>query len=234
MIQQAAELTGDERLKSLFAAYNHRNLEDRSNKVWRVWRPLFYPGTRVPVRFEDITYLPYYDWYFIYASLCDKELGNVPEIAAQNNPEFCDKHLMSSECVTRQLMGIRLLQRSDCGDAKQLGDTVRQLQERIRRQLVLDPRVIDVYMQRVLMLVESGAKELVKPIWIRHLVNAQRIDGGWASFDPLIPLTGDHYFGYGAKFFTVKKSPRSDFHMTAQGVLLFSMLNNSKGSISPQ
>jgi hypothetical protein len=89
-------------------------------------------------------------------------------------------------------------------------------------------------MQRVLMLVESGAKELVKPIWIRHLVNAQRIDGGWASFDPLIPLTGDRYFGYGAKFFTVKKSPRSDFHMTAQGVLLFSMLNNSKGSISPQ
>jgi hypothetical protein len=234
MIQQAAELTGDERLKSLFAAYNNRYLDNRSSNVWRVWRPLFYPGTRVPVRFADITNLPYYDWYFIYASRCDKELGNVPEIAVQNDPEFCDNHPINSACVTRQLMGIRLLQRSDCGDAEQLGDTVRQLQKRIRRQLLLDPRVVNVYMQRVLMLMESGAIELIKPIWIKHLINAQCIDGGWTSFDPLIPLIGDRYFGYGSKFFTVKRLPNSNYNMTAQGVLLFSLLITSKDSISHQ
>jgi hypothetical protein len=233
MVQQAAELTGDERLKSLFAAYNHRYLENRNNDVWRVWRHLFYPGTRVPVRFEDITRLPYYDWHFIYASLCDRKLGNNPEIAAQNNPAFCDKHPISPACEARQLMGIRLLQRSDCGDAEQLADTVRQLEQRIRRQLVLDPRVVDVYMQRVLMLMESGAREFVKPIWIKRLVDAQRTDGGWASFYPLMPLLiGDRYFGYGPKYFALKKQPHSDFHMTAQGVLLFSILTNTQDSIS--
>ena len=127
--------------------------------------------------------------------------------------------------MTHQLVGIRLLQRSECGDPAQLENTVRQLQQRIHRQLLLDPRVVDVYMQRVLMLVESGGGDLIKSIWIRNLVDAQQSDGGWSSFDPLVPLGGDRYFGFGPRIFAVK-TPHSDFHMTAQGVLLFSLLTS--------
>jgi len=221
MVQHAAEVTNDERLRSLFAAYELRYLKDRRN----FWRPLFYPGTWVPVRFKDIANLPYYNLHFIYAILCDKELGDIPEIAAQNAPAFCDKHLLRPACATHQLMGIRFLQRSECGDAEQLDDTAHQLQQRIRKQLIMDPRVVDVYMQRVLMLVESGASEMVKPVWIKSLVDAQLADGGWGPFEPLVPLVGGRYFGYGSKFFSIQQ-PRSTFHTTAQGVLLFSLLTS--------
>jgi len=221
MVQRAAEVANDQRLKSLFAAYELRYLKDRRN----IWRPMFYPGTWVPVRFEDIANLPYYNLHFIYAILCDRELGDVSEIAAQNAPAFCDKHPLRPACATHQLMGIRFLQRSECGDAEQLDDTVHQLQQRIRKQLILDPRVVDVYMQRVLMLVESGASEMVKPVWIKSLVDAQRADGGWGPFEPLVPLMGGRYFSYGPKVFSIKQ-PRSTFHTTAQGVLLFSLLSS--------
>ena len=221
MIRQAAEITNDQRLKSLFAAYELRYLEDRRN----IWRPLFYPGIWVPVRFEDIAGLPDYNLHFIYAILCDRELGDVPEIAAQNDPAFCNKHPLRPACATHQLMGIRFLQRSECGDAKQLDDAVDQLQQRIRKLLIMDPRVVDVYMQRVLMLVESGASDMVKHVWVRNLVDAQQADGGWSPFEPLVPLMGGRYFGYGSKFFSIEP-PRSTFHTTAQGILLFSLLSS--------
>jgi hypothetical protein len=221
MVRQAAEITNDQRLRGLFAAYELRYLEERRN----LWSPLFYPGTWVPVRFEDIAELPYYNWHFFYAILCDRELGDVPEIAAQNDPAFCDKYPLRPACATHQLVGIRLLQRSECGDAEQLDDTVDQLQQRIRKLLIMDPRVVDVYMQRVLMLVESGASEMVKPVWIKNLVDAQQADGGWSPFDPLVPLMEGYYFGYGQKFFSIQQ-PRSTFHTTAQGVLLFSLLSS--------
>ena len=223
MIQLAAEISGDNRLQQLFVSYEQRYLEKSRNNPWR---PLFYPGTWVAVRFEDISGFPYYNWHFIYAILCDKELEQVPEIAIQNDPGFCDRHPLRPACVTHQLMGIRLLQLSECSDPAQLDDTVQRLQQRIRKQLLLDPRVVDVYMQRVLMLEESGAGNLVKPVWIRNLVDAQRADGGWSPFEPLLPLGGGRYFGYwGKKIFAIKQ-PRSSFHMTAQGVLLFSLLTS--------
>ena len=129
MIQQAAEVSGDPRLQNLFAAYDQRYLEKSRNNRWR---PLFYPDSWVAVRFEDIASFPYYNKHFIYAFLCDKELGQVPEIAIQNDPGFCDRHPLRPACVTHQLMGVRLLQRSECGDPAQLDDTVQQLQRRIR------------------------------------------------------------------------------------------------------
>ena len=103
--------------------------------------------------------------------------------------------------MTHQLVEIRLLQRSECGDPAQLDDTVLQLQQRITRQLLLDPRVVDAYMQRVLMLVESGAGALAKPIWIWKLVDAQQPDGGWSTFEPLLPLGGRPLFWVRAEIF---------------------------------
>ncbi|MFQ5644218.1 MAG: hypothetical protein ACE5FQ_11055 [Thiogranum sp.] len=222
MLQQAADITGDQRLQRLFADYEQRYLKNHSNNLWR---PLFYPGAWVPIRFKDISSFPYYNWHFLYAVTCDRELGQIAEITAQNEPAFCDSHPLRPGCVTHQMMGMRLLQRIKCGDTAKLDDTVRQLQRRIHKQLVLDPRVGDSYMQRVLMLVESGAANLVKPIWIRNLVDAQQPDGGWSAFQPLLPVGDGHAFGFSQRFFAIKK-PHSDFHITAQGVLLFALLTH--------
>ncbi len=221
MVQQAGDATDDARLQTLFANYAERYLENRSGNIWR---PLFYPKSWVPIRFEDIAGFPYYNWHFLYASSCDRDLAKVPEIAAQNDPAFCDRYPLRPACVTHQMMGLRLLQRSECGNQAELSNSIEVLQRRIHTQLTWDPRVVDVYMQRVLMLVESGARGLVKPVWLQQLVEAQQADGGWASFMPLVPLGENRFLGI-TRLPRIM-TPKSDFHMTAQGVLLFALLTN--------
>lgn len=221
MVQQAGDVSGDIRLKSLFADYKQRYLDKHPNNIWR---PLFYPKSWVPVRFEEIANLPYYNWFFIYAYTCDRDLAKVPEIAAQNDPAFCNKHLIRPACVTHQMMGLLLLKRSQCGDQLQLDSSIETLQQRIRTQLTRDPRVVDVYMQRVLMLVESGAGDTVKPVWLQQLTDAQQPDGGWNAFMPLIPMGGGRSIGT-SRLLSIG-APRSNFHMTAQGVLLFALLTH--------
>jgi hypothetical protein len=219
MVQQAADISVDPRLRDLFSAYEARHLAHRRNSIWY---PLFHPHSWTPVRFEDIRSLPYYNWHFVYAITCDRELAKVPEIAVQNEAGFCDAHTLRPACVTHQLMGLLLLKRSECGDTEQLNATIQTLQTRIRRQLTWDPRVVDVYMQRVLMLVSSGAPEMVKPVWIKKLIDNQQADGGWSPFLPLLPLGDQRYLGI-KRLLSIGKR-ESDFHMTAQGVLLFTLL----------
>jgi len=230
MIQRAAELSDDRRLKQLFERYEQRYLREAYNNPWR---PLFYPGTWTAVRFEDMASWPYYNWHFMYAITCDKELQQAPAIAAQNEPGFCDQRRLSPACVTHQLMGIRLLQDRGCGNPVELQDTVQQLQQRIYRQLTWDPRVVDVYLQRVLMLAESGAGESIKPVWVQNIIDAQQPDGGWGGFDPRIPIGSGQYLGFGGRGFNIGRA-KSDFHATAQGVLLFSILTSSTGTQQPR
>lgn len=222
MIQRAAEISGDPRLQTLFARYRQSVLDDRRDSYWH---PLFFPGTWVPVRSEDIGQLPDYNQHFIYAVTCDTELGKLPVIAVQNSADFCDRHPLRPACVTHQLMGLELMKRSGCADSDALAPTVEALQERIRNQLTWDPRLVDVYMQRVLMLVDSGSVNRVKPIWLDRILNAQQPDGGWSPFMPLLSIGGDRYIGI--RRLPDIGTPESDFHMTAQGVLLFTLLTCS-------
>ena len=218
MIQRSAAITGDQYLQTLFRKYDKRYL--RHNNMWY---PLFHQNSWVPVRYEDLAGLPYYNLHFIYALVCDSELGKRPEIAAQNDPVFCDSHPFRPACVTHQLMGIRLLQRSKCGDANILEQSVSRLQERIEWQLTYDPRVVDVYLQRVLMLLESGAGARVKPVWLRRIKAAQTESGGWTGFHGLLPIGGSYQFGFTSGGMGVRK-PEQNFHATAQGVFIMSML----------
>ncbi len=221
MIQRAGDITGDKRLTGLFSEYTQRYIANRPNNIWR---PLFYPESWVPVRFENIAHLPYYNWHFIYAYTCDRDLATVPEIMAQNDPAFCDRHPLRPACVTHQMMGMLLLRNARCGDPETRDATIEILQERILSQLTWDPRIVDVTMQRVLMLVDSGAAERVKPVWLHRLIDAQQQDGGWSPFMPLLPLGG-------GKWLVLSNlpsigAPISSFHMTAQGVLLFTLLTH--------
>ena len=222
MLQNAAAINGDKRLKALFSSYEERYLKNNYDNLWRT---LFYPDTWVSVRYEDIRDYPYYNLHFFYGLTCDAELAQVAGIAAQNDPAFCNKHPLRPACVTHQLMGIRLLQRSKCGDQQELDETEKTLERRIFRQLTWDPRQVDVYIQRVLMLAQSAHPDVIKPIWIRRVAAAQQPDGGWGPFDPLVPIGGGRYLGFSGKGLSPGK-PKSTFHATAQGVLLFSILVN--------
>ncbi len=224
MLQQSALVTGDPRLKELFLSYEAAYLAHARNNIWR---PLFYKNSWSPVRYESIRQFPYYNKHFLYALNCDKDLEQHPEISAQNKADFCDSHPLRPACVTHQLMGIRMLQRKKCGDPSALANTVSILQKKITNQLFYDPRVVDVYVQRVLMLIESGARDKVKPVWLRQVLLAQSKAGGWSNFEPLLTLPGGWSLGFSAHGISVGKQ-RDGFHATAQGVMLMSLLSAKK------
>jgi hypothetical protein len=220
-VKESADLTNDERLHALFSEYKKRHLEPNPKTVW--WR-LFDAQSRAPVAIWQLEHLPDYNLYFIYGATCDAALGKEEIIRRQNDREFCaDYHPFSPACVTHQLMGVRLAQRSGCfglDDSKQLATA---LQEKIVNQLVWDPRIVDVYVQRVLMLVESGMTQKIKPVWLQRVLDAQLTDGGWDNFYSLFPV--NHKYHVGITYLPVIRARKSNFHTTAQGVFLLSLLD---------
>ena len=222
MVQQSASASGDPRLQKLFASYETVYLKNRGNNIWR---PLFYKNSWSPVRYESIRQFPYYNKHFLYALNCDRDLEKYPEISVQNEADFCDSHPLRPACVTHQLMGIRMLQRKKCGVPDDLDETVSILQQKIKSQLFYDPRVVDVYLQRVLMLIESGAADAVKPVWLRQVLQAQSEAGGWSNFEPLLPLPAGRSLGLSQRGISIQKQ-RDTFHATAQGVMIMSLLSN--------
>lgn len=219
MIQRSAALNGNTRLQAIFEQYRQKYLNTARN----LWLPLFYPRRWIPFKNEDIAQYDDYQKNFVYAISCDPDLAQQPIIRSQLDPAYCDHYPLRPACATHQLMGFRLMQQNQCGDPQTTQDAVADLQRRIARQLTWDPRVVDVYIQRVLMLVESGATANVKPIWLQRVLDAQHADGGWGNFDPLIELPGGNSLGFSARGFMVAR-PESNFHATAQGVLLMSLL----------
>ena len=220
MVQQSAVISSDARLQELFASYETTYLKNRGNNIWR---PLFYKNAWSPIRYESIRDFPYYNKHFFYALNCDRDLEQYPEISAQNDAGFCNSHPLRPACVTHQLMGIRILQRKNCGDPAKLKNTVSILQNKIINQLYYDPRVVDVYLQRVLMLIETGAVDSVKPVWLHRVLAAQSEAGGWSNVEPLLPLPGGRALGFSQRGISVQKR-RDSFHATAQGVMIMSLL----------
>ena len=224
MIQKASELSGDDRLKRLFSDWSIRYFEPGIDNIWR---PLIYPNTWIPFRLDQINHLPAYNRFFVYGYTCDNELRATSEIQAQLDPDYCAQFLFSPSCETHQLMGLLLVRQSECVEAELVDSTISRTQSRIRQKLIFDPRLSDAFMQRVLMLADSGATDLIKPVWITRLINAQQIDGGWSPFIPFINLGNRRTIGLNNGKLRLDR-PKSNFHMTAQGVLLFTLLTNNR------
>jgi hypothetical protein len=244
-LHRSSQISGDQRLQSLVDAYYKKyiNPEYSSlNMTNSIWKGLFKPEFKyATLSFDEILSMNYYSQHFIYAIYCDEELGLLDSIKAQNNAEFCGSlHILNPSCTTHQLMGLRFLQQSRCGNQETLSSTVKKLQSKVLYELTYDPRVLDVYIQRVMMLVESGDYNKVKNIWIQRVLDHQHSDGGWGNFQPLISLNSepDFFLGFGhgksktgdpragKTFMRVFGfgNPTSTFHATAQGTLLLTLL----------
>lgn len=218
MIQQSADISGHPQLVGLFQEYEDKYLRTGRN----LWYPLFKPGRWVPFNNAELAGFDDYQLHFVYGISCDEELRQMPLLQAQLDPDYCNDSPLRPACATHQLMAFRFMQRSQCGDADATRQAITDLQNRIVTQLIFDPRVVDVYMQRVMMLLETGAPEKIKPIWLIQLLDAQQPDGGWSGFQPLVSLWDDKHLGFYARGIKIG-TPHSDFHMTAQGVLLLSL-----------
>lgn len=221
MLWKSAAITKDGRLGALFEKYRARYLERAPANPWSL---LFKKQGWVPVRYKDIESYPYYNQYFIFALTCDAELARVPLIQAQSSPEFCGTKLLTPACVTHQLMGMRMMQEKNCSYADGLEEAISELQNKIVTELKWDPRVVDVYLQRVLMLAETKAGNRIKPVWLKRILDEQsQVDGSWSGFQPILRLWGGRWVGFSAKGLTYTV-PKSNFHATIQGVFALGLL----------
>lgn len=169
--------------------------------------------------------LPDYNVYFIYAFSCNPGLAETELVRMQHDTGFCfQHHPVSPACTTHQMMGFRFLQRFDCAADFDLQDSIDTLAARIETMAVYDFRLVDVYLQRLLMLADIGRWERIKPRWIHRILAAQHEDGGWSNIQPLLPLGNERYIGFTGRGMGIGRN-RSGFHTTAQGLLLMTLLN---------
>ncbi len=225
MIYEANKLSHDSRLTSLLQLYFKQYPKIKST----IWGPLF-NGQKVSfIDSFSLSSFPYYNQHFIYSLHCDADLvKDLAIIAEQNESDFCHQanYFYRPACITHQLMGINFLNQNRCHYIDGIKRVTSDLQQDIVNQLTWDVRVVDVYLQRVMMLLITKAQDQVKPIWVQQILDHQLKDGGWGDFDALFNLWGNRSLGLSAKIISIG-SEKSTFHATAQGVYLLTLLLNN-------
>ena len=222
MLYESEKRSGDARLATLLDKYFMKFSRMRES----AWSPLFGLPPRNYLTAYSVEGLPYYNKHFIYTLNCAKDIADdLLIVEQQNEPGFCHqmKYIYRPACTTHQLMGINFLSVQGCGLLPDIKEVTKSLQEDIRLQLMLDVRLVDVYLQRVLMLLITGAEEEVKPIWLQRIMDQQLADGGWGDFESLLTISENRSIGFSSQILSLGEE-KSTFHATAQGVLIFSHL----------
>jgi hypothetical protein len=221
MLKQSAETSRNQHLVTFYNSIEPLLLKNRS---WHIWSSMFYPGAKVKLPpFRTLRFLPHYDYLYLYGLTCNTDWEREPEVQGQLHPDFCSLRFLHPYCTTRQLLGVRFMQRNGCGDPGRVAGLARELQDRIVTELDWDPRVTGAYIMRVLMLAESGVTNRVKPVWIQRILDAQHADGGWGDVDPVLPLPNGKVLGL-ASGGPAYRALHSDFRTTAKCVRLLSLL----------
>jgi hypothetical protein len=208
MLKEASNISDKPELAEIYTHYKITYLDKQPPNIWTPYfEPNFKPKAPDILEIMD---LDKYQIFFVYALTCGNDLGSLPLVKKQGNADFCSPYFLHPRCVTHQQMGVRLLQRTNCGNQEKLASLSSELVNIIHSQLTWDFRVGDLYLQRNLILAESSRVDLIKPIWIQRILEAQNSDGSWDDVYS-IPGLGEN-------------SEKSTFHTTAQGVWLLSLL----------
>ena len=228
MLQEVEKTSHDKRISELLTKYKQRYPQIQQG----VWGPLFGSPPRSYLGAYSVSGLPYYNQHFIYALNCAADIADdILVVEQQNKAGFCHQaaYIYRPACITHQLMGINFLLQQSCNLLPDIEEVVKSLQSDIKWQLAFDIRVLDVYLQRVLMLLITGAEEEVKAVWIQQVIDHQLDDGGWSGFVSLVSLPGGKSLGFSPRILSMGNE-KSNFHTTAQGVLILSSLlkNESK------
>lgn len=175
MINQAGLNSNNETLTTIYSNNKKDHVDTRPAYLWTTFFDKDY-RPNVP----DIVLLSNlhdYQLLILYGLSCDSGLGIEPVIQQQLVPGFCSLHYLHPRCITHQLTGLRFMQRSECSHDAKVRATIGTLQNVLVSELTWDFRVGDAYIQRVLMLIDTGAYDLVKPVWISNILKAQNDDG---------------------------------------------------------
>ena len=224
MIKQSIITSKDEDLEKLYQTYatNFQNKFPTS-----AWNTLIDQNRYFRVNLDEVLQYPDYNQHIIYGLTCNRELAEFDIITAQNQVNFCDTyHPISPACTTHQMMGVYFAQTNNCLPRYEADQLMSSLKNIVITQLEYDPRLVDVYLQRVLMLLLTNARDDIQPIWIKRILDAQLEDGGWSDFDGLINTGNGNQIGFTKRSLGIR-TPASDFHATAQGLLIITLLANN-------
>jgi hypothetical protein len=226
MIKESATLSKDAYLASLFDRYYQRYL---AHNPGNVWHHLFDDDSNRPIPIADIEGWPDYNLLFLYGLSCQSDLRADPRVKQLLNGRACatvgsPDYFRDPACITHQLMGIRFIQKHRCENSERIGQLASMLVDRTVLDEAWDFRVVDFYLQRVLMLAESQAVGKINLRWIARILVAQRSDGGWDDFDELLRFDDDKSIGWSGRGIRLRK-PESNFHTTAQGLYLMTLLS---------
>ena len=217
MIDKTAELTHNSTLQNLFSRYQRQFFSFYRTHPFGF---LMNGYNKANFLTTDLSVFPYYNLFFMYGFTCDKALADFDIVQAQRDINFCSKYFsIAPACKTHQMIGFMYLKNTTCENPQWVADNLEILANDIKGQLFYDFRLVDVYLQRVMILYENDNSNLVNPQWLVNIIAAQNIDGGWDDFQPIIALSNQKYLGVGAKSIYVK-TIRSTFHATVQGAYL--------------
>jgi hypothetical protein len=223
--REAALLTQNKELLAIVEKY--REIKNQQGGNIDGWYLLEHPDESFkydPVAFGTFNH---YAQAIFYGLTGNKEAGASEFIQCQLKSDFSASETaknIRSSCLTHQIFGLHYIQKGGkCGDPEQYAPLMEDLQAQIQELLTLDPRVGDVYLQRVLMLVWTGARNKVKPIWFRQILERQRPDGSWYDSHNLFQLVPGFRIGMGLHLMLLKRD-RSGFHTTAQGLFLTALM----------
>lgn len=227
MVRESAARSGNEYLADLYRRLHERYLAGKPNNPWQ---HMFDAGTRQRVPVEALDAWPDYNLLFLYGLSCQGALRAEPRVAALLKPDACGRigtpaYFRDPACITHQLMGVRFMQDRQCESAADTAALATSLIDRIVVDMEWDFRVVDFYIQRLMMLAESGATDRIRARWLVRVLDAQRPDGGWDDIHPLIDI-GERTIGWSGRSLRLRK-PQSNFHTTAQGLYLMTLLTQT-------
>lgn len=242
MLRVASERQNEPYLKELVQRAKRQIFVGGNETV--PWRRMVEPQASVvhdPALLAELS--PYQKLFYHAVTCAPVELG----VEGQTTTQFLEGHACrpmvlkvfgrDNVCSTHQLMGVELVRQMGCAVKPATGPLREELLADVRLQMHLDPVFKDAYIQRVLMLYWLAGPQAVKPVWLRQVFEQQRVDGGWRGgrVFPGVP----HWFQPWSfrqiwhKFWPSifpPQEPQSDFHATAQGLLLAALSLSDPGA----
>ncbi len=233
MVDAAAKRSGDPYLAQLVERYLAQVFQGvQAQSPWlRLVRPQAQVARDLPLPEQLVDYQK----HLLSAATCQAapSLGDHDHAFLETNlcrPMLTKVWLGDRVCSTHQVVALLIQQRNRCASPTGLARLQSELLDDIQTQTSLDPFMRDATLQRVLVLAWAGNGQRIAPSWVLRVRDAQHADGGWAGEAslPEWPAFLQPRLLKSLAARALGRPPRttipSDFHATAQGMLLMALL----------
>lgn len=236
MLGQTAAVSSDTYLASLVKRHvdsQYPSLGD-GYSPWRRMIDGVSPITSQGFPLELLGQLAPYQRDFVHAATCSPVTQ--PDFSVTGGflqtsrctPNLWHAFTQDQVCATHQLMALQVYRQNRCSGPQPEGRLQRELTRDVQSQMNWMPWFCDAYIQRTLVLVWQQGRGAVPPVWVNRVVNAQSKDGGWSGSRRLFEQSEGLFVRVLERMlppwlFTAGRARVSDFHATAQAMLLLSL-----------